>query len=116
MDEVIKNIKERKELIDMNEEEKEAIETIRFLKDLKWYTHAFDNGTEVLTEEEKQDIDIGLNLIEKQQKELEKKNKIIDKMAEMLVEDKEWFYSGFDNYTKQDFIKYFTNLVEKENK
>lgn len=157
MDEVIKNIKERKELIDMNEEEKEAIETIRFLKDLKWYTHAFDNGTEVLTEEEKQDIDIGLNLIKKQQKELEKletknndllrklrnrikdvkklqkygqyknefsnlnkkiakKDKIIDKMAEMLVEDKEWFYSGFDNYTKQDFIKYFTNLVEKENK
>ena len=50
----------------MNEEEKSAIETVRYLKCLKWYEHAFDNGTEVLEEEEKQDIDVVLNLVEKQ--------------------------------------------------
>lgn len=48
--------------------------------------------------------------------ELEKKNAVIDKMAEMLVEDKEWFYSEFDNYSKEQFKDYFKNLVEKENK
>lgn len=50
----------------MNEIEKSAIETVRYLKCLKWYEHAFDNGTEVLEEEEKQDIDVVLNLVEKQ--------------------------------------------------
>jgi hypothetical protein len=44
--------------------------------------------------------------------ELDKKDKIINEMAEMLVEDHEWFYSEFDNYTKQDFIEYFTKKVE----
>ena len=38
--------------------------------------------------------------------------KIIDLMAEMLVKDHEWFYSEFDNYTKEQFIEYFTNKVE----
>ena len=46
--------------------------------------------------------------------ELEKKDKIINLIAERLVEDTEWFYSEFDNYKKQDFIKYFTNKVEEE--
>lgn len=45
---------------------------------------------------------------------LEKQEKIIDKMAEKLVEDTEWFYSEFDNYTKQDFIEYFKKEVEKD--
>lgn len=57
-----------------------------------------------------------INLIEKQEKELEKKDAVIDKMAEQLEKEIEWHYSEFDNYTKQDFIKHFTNLVEKENK
>ena len=39
--------------------------------------------------------------------ELEKKDKIIDLMAEELVKAHEWFYSEFDNYTKEDFEKYF---------
>lgn len=46
-------------------------------------------------------------------KERNKQNKIIYKMAERLAEDKEWFYSEFDNYTKQDFIEYFTNKAEE---
>lgn len=52
-------------------------------------------------------IEIVVNLIQKQEK-------IIDKMAEKLVEDTEWFYSEFDNYTKQDFIEYFKKEVEKD--
>lgn len=47
-------------------------------------------------------------------KERNKQNKIIYKMAERLAEDKEWFYSEFDNYTKQDFIEYFANKVEED--
>lgn len=47
--------------------------------------------------------------------ELEKKDKQIGLMAEKLVEDKEWYYSEFDNYTKQDFIEYFSKKVDEEN-
>lgn len=43
-----------------------------------------------------------------------KKDKIIDLMAEELVKAHEWFYSEFDNYTKEDFIKYFERKVEEE--
>ena len=55
----------------LSDEERKAIETIKDFKNLKWYEHAFDNGTEVLDEEQKQDIDTILNLIEKQSKEIE---------------------------------------------
>jgi len=48
--------------------------------------------------------------------ECEKKDKIINLMGEMLVKDHEWFYSEFDNWTKQDFIEYFTNKVEEDEK
>lgn len=52
-----------------------------------------------------EDIEIVLNM-------LKTKDKIIDTMAEELVEAHEWFYSEFDNFTKEDFIKYFTNKVK----
>lgn len=55
----------------LSDEEKEAIETIKFFKEMKWYSHAFDNGTEILSEDEKKDVDIVLNLIKKQSKEIE---------------------------------------------
>lgn len=42
------------------------------------------------------------------------KDKIIDLMAEELVKAHEWFYSEFDNYTKEDFIKYFERKVEED--
>lgn len=45
--------------------------------------------------------------------EIDKKDKIINLIGEMLEKDHEWFYSEFDNYTKQDFIDYFTNKVEE---
>lgn len=57
-------------------------------------------------------VEEGLQTISKYQAELEKKDKIIDLMAERLVEAHEWFYSEFDNYTKEDFIEYFKRKVE----
>lgn len=51
---------------------------------------------------------------QQQRHQFQKQEKIIDKMAEKMVEDKEWFYSEFDNYTKQDFIEYFKKEVEKD--
>ena len=122
----------------MNEEEKKAIEyTKSELKDEK-IRNDYKQLTGLYGNEE---IETILNLIEKQQKEIEfqkdinktekerhkktekslkgqtqKQNKIINKMAEKLVEDKEWFYSEFDNYNQEQFIEYFTNLVEKESK
>lgn len=69
----------------MNEKEKKAIE------DLKNYK--YDN-------EVYKSIQIVLNLIEKQ-------DKMIEYMAKMLVENHEYFFSKFDDYTTEDFIKYF---------
>lgn len=97
----------------MTNEEKKAIETIKDLKEIKWYEHAFDKGTEILSEEEKQDIDVILNLLEKKDnrinqlenmnefqskdikkivdytfelnKEIEQQDKIIDLMSEQLT-------------------------------
>lgn len=43
---------------------------------------------------------------------IKKKDKIIDLMAERLVEAHEWFYSEFDNYSKEEFIEYFKRKVE----
>lgn len=44
--------------------------------------------------------------------ELEKKDKVIDIMAEKLVEAHGWFYSEFDNYIKEDWKEYFYKKVE----
>lgn len=102
----------------MNEEEKSVLKT-------------FKEGYGLTKTEER----ILINLIEKQntiikrqsytnkklrktlktvRKERNKQNKIIYKMAKMLEKDHEWFYSEFDNYTKQDFIEYFTKKVEED--
>ena len=40
-------------------------------------------------------------------KQLENKDTVIDLMADKLVEAHGWFYSEFDNYTKEDFKQYF---------
>ena len=53
----------------MTEEEQKAIKTIKSLKEVRCYSsYAFDDGTEILDEEEKKDIDVILNLISKLQK------------------------------------------------
>lgn len=101
----------------MTNEEKKAVETIKDLKEIKWYEHAFDKGTEILSEEEKQDIDVILNLLEKQDnkiKELESDKEIKDKMIEMYIEH---IYRScdFDNRikTKEQIKQYFENLAKE---
>lgn len=39
--------------------------------------------------------------------------KQINLMADKLVEAHKWFYSEFDNFTKEDFIKYFETKAKK---
>ena len=82
--------------------EKEVIERLNRFKTIKvLYGNTFSMHLEQL-EQLQNDIETVLNL-------LEKKDKIIDLMAKELVKAHEWFYSEFDNYTKEDFIKYFEN-------
>lgn len=114
----------------MNEEE--VIERLNRYKTIKvLYGNTFAMHLEQL-EQLKNDIDTVLNLLEKKDKETEywkngferelennrkniieiiKKDKVIDLMANKLVEAHSWFYSEFDNFSKEDFIKYFTNKV-----
>lgn len=44
------------------------------------------------------------------------KDKQIDLMADKLVEAHERFYSEFDNFTKEDFIKHFRKLAIEKGK
>lgn len=46
--------------------------------------------------------------------EIEKADTVIDLMADKLVEAHEWFYSEFDNYTKEDFKEYFYKKAEEK--
>ena len=98
----------------MTTEQREAIELAKeftkmdFSNPMGW-TGYYDAELEELS----QAIETVLNLIKEQQEKLEKKDKIIDLMADKLVEAHEWFYSEFDNFTKEDFIKYFERKVEE---
>lgn len=47
-------------------------------------------------------------------KQLKKKDTVIDLMANKLVEAHGWFYSEFDNYTKEDFKQYFYKKASEE--
>lgn len=97
----------------MTNEQREAVELAKeftkmdFSNPMGW-TGYYDAELEELS----QAIETVLNLIKEQQEKLEKKDKIIDLMADKLVEAHEWFYSEFDNFTKEDFIKYFERKVE----
>lgn len=98
----------------MNEEE--------IIKKAVFYLKDLENDKEHLIIEQRQAITTILNLIEKQQKEIEKKDKIIDKMAELIeecrsngcIESEEIDISEIAG--EKNIIDYFTNLVEKENK
>lgn len=62
-------------------------------------------------------IKILLNLIEKQQKEIEKKDVVINKMVEQLTGLTIWnndIEEALILGDKQEVIEYFKNLVEKE--
>ena len=91
----------------MTNEQREAIKICEHYKNIL-YACNYEKGPERTG----QAIETALSLIKEQQEKLEKKDKIIDLMADKLVEAHEWFYSEFDNFTKEDFIKYFERKVE----
>lgn len=99
----------------MNEEEKKAIE---FLKTQSNHWKDF-----VGKKEEKTIEDIIINLMEKQQKEIEKKDRQIDLMAETLEEAKLCYFKKEDGgellgkyscYNKEDWKQYFKNKAGEE--
>ena len=118
----------------MTEEEQKAIKTIKSLKEVRCYSsYAFDDGTEILDEEEKKDIDVILNLISKLQEEnkelregkdtaenelksqleenkkLQKDIEIKDKVIENLYSDIEYEYQG-TNYLKS-LVMYLCQIL-----
>lgn len=124
----------------MNDKEEKAIGMCRLLLNGDITLHIIDDdgGTAyagTVNKTYNDDLETVLNLIEKQKAEIENKDialrecernlieerqnrikegKIIDLMAKELVKAHEWFYSKFDNYTKEDFIKYFEKKAEEE--
>lgn len=101
----------------MTNEQREAIEFLEFYKQhcLKKEIENMDNYETIYDGDfVSKNLDTVLSLIKEQEEQLDKKDKQIDLMADKLVEAHEWFYSEFDNFTKEDFIKYFASLVEKE--
>lgn len=102
----------------MTKEQEETIKKLEYYLQNSAYKRVdsdfFKNGGwEIVDLEIPQAIETGLNIIKIKDKEIEKKDKIIDLMADKLVEAHEWFYSEFDNFTKEDFIKYFERKVEE---
>ena len=99
----------------MNEEQKEAIKTIESFKNIKWYSNIFPRGVEILTEEERREIDIVINLIEKQQKEIEDLKAItreydayeLGEGNKIMIATKEWFNNGYfeEHYISKDKIR-----------
>ena len=81
----------------MSEEEKKAIKTLKDIKEKRFYTHAFDNGTLVLDDDEIECVETILNLIQKQQEQLQEKDKIIDKLITEITAVNSGRYEYMDN-------------------
>lgn len=93
----------------LNEDEKKAIEILERIKNMKFnITSSFySSGTISLSIEEKEAIETVLN-------ELEKKDKIIDLMANAINDFDIDMLCSFDNQIQVE--EYFTNKVEREGK
>ena len=89
----------------MNEKEKEAIELIKYIKE--------HNSLIGFKNTERRDLaETVLNLIEKQQAEIEKKDKIIDYMAEEIASYNH--YEALGKLEDKDCVKqYFNQKIEK---
>ena len=80
------------------------------ISDLKWKNEIYVKS---IKSHDRYEIELNDEIIEKNNKifdleaKIEKKDKVIDLMAKELVKAHEWFYSEFDNYTKEGFnVKY----------
>lgn len=95
--------------ISLSIEEREAINTVlnliaKLQKENKKYLDIISKKIIDILKDE---------LVQLKNKELDLKDKQINLMADELVEAHEWFYSEFDNFTKEDFIAYFETKVKK---
>ena len=105
-------IERMKDITKLNLLEKQKAE----ISDLKWKNEIYVKS---IKSHDRYEIELNDEIIEKNNKifdleaKIEKKDKVIDLMAKELVKAHEWFYSEFDNYTKEDFIKYFENKAEE---
>lgn len=98
----------------MTKEQEEAIERLNRFKNIEiLYSNTFAMHIEQLKTVQG-DIEIVLSMLQEQQEENKKKDKRIDLMADKLVEAHKWFYSEFDDFTKEDFIRYFERKVEEK--
>ena len=103
--EMLKYIKETNTLIGFNIADRDKIaDTVLSL--IKEYQQQLEKKDKRLNRQFK--------LLTKKDNEIAKLKKQIDLMADKLVEAHEWFYSEFDNYTKEDFIKYFADKAKTE--
>ena len=99
----------------LSEEEKKAIDKLSSKKNETTWNDTIrqikrEEITDVVVTRQKYITTI-LNLIEKQQSEIEKQNKIIDKMAKSIYRIDAVSEYGFNT---EDIIDYFTKLVEEE--
>ena len=100
----------------MTEEEQKAIKTIKSLKEVRCYSsYAFDDGTEILDEEEKKDIDVILNLISKLQEEnkelREGKDTAENELKSQLKENKK-LQSDIEKRISFEVIKELKNKID----
>ena len=94
----------------MNEEE--VIERLNRYKTIKvLYGNTFAMHLEQL-EQLKNDIDTVLNLLETQKAEIEKKDKIINEMAEYII-DLIKYNNSEEERDKEEIKEYFTKKAEK---
>ena len=105
LDDLVKSEKERQE----DKEKIKELEEYKRIAELTKISCCTAQNCEALNNAIKEGLEN-----QKLKVELDKKDKIINLMAERLEHDTEWFFSEFDNYTKQDFIEYFTNEVEED--
>lgn len=83
----------------LSEDEKEAIKLLEDIKNNSW-------TTKYIMSSDSKNADILLNLITKQQKENEEKDKQIDLMARAFKQD--------DVRTVEEIKQHFADLLEKE--
>lgn len=98
----------------LSKEEKKAIELLKILSKTKPYIIWGDKNVPY---NKANKINTLLNLIEKQQKELDKKDKIINEMGNNIA-DSSNMYENLVNtefqHTAEEVIDYFTKKVEGE--
>lgn len=111
-------LKEWQEIINIEDETEREIEMLLYLEEMPFeeINTVLNLITKLQKENEKKDkrINRQFKLLNKKDKEINKLKKQIDLMADKLVDAHEWFYSEFDNFTKEDFIKYFEKEAKKE--